>query len=70
MTEKFRRAAMLLANSIIDNLLEKYEIPREVIKRYYEPHRVYHNIDHISSMMEIAWTKYKETDYYENLFRG
>lgn len=35
----------------VKELLEKYNIPFSILERYNEPHRHYHNWDHIESML-------------------
>lgn len=38
--------------SIINNCLNKYNIPLDILDNYYESYRYYHNIEHIYSMVK------------------
>lgn len=54
-------------DSFVCDILISRNIPIDIIERYNEPHRFYHNMDHISCMIEQAKVKYGNVDYYENL---
>jgi pantetheine-phosphate adenylyltransferase len=64
---QMNRAAELFFRINIFDKLNKYNIPIEVLDRYYEPHRYYHNIDHILDMLNRSLDRYKNVKFYDEL---